>query len=1314
MMTKQNHYITDVKKALTPFESGFIIILSLFITFFCLSSAPAVEKNTVTSTISTLKETEKKPKISLTLEEREWLNANPHIKLATLTNQPPFSMMDADRNHTGMLADILALLSNAIGQTIEPVLVENIVSDTHAVAKEKGIFGSASILDTSWHADEYLLTDPYYTTPFYIYVTTKDRNLIRRPADLKGKRVAVPRNHRAVAEYLDKIGGVRTVPTDTPLAQMQKVVSGEADALIGYMTYPFLVNKYLMVELVIAFIAKSDQGIRIGVNPEHPVLHGILNKAIATLDDHAIAPISARWMDAVEEDTPKIESLTVQLTTEEKSWLKAHPEIVLGTTTEYSPMVIKMADGTHVGMLVDIYEQVNRRLNTRIRVHIEDPWAAVQQKAQNREIDGLAMGARDPSREALYNATDVIVPTYFSVFARSQNEYHLQRFADLTGMRIGYKRAARPTRSLLEKLPSAVLKPYGSHETMTQALLSKEIAVIVAWISYDHWRKEKLQGTIDNILLIEEHPIEMVTHIRKDWPELIPILNKTIAALQQDELPRLINKWFGHYPRLSKATGVTLTKKERAWLDKKHTVRVRIFDWPPYLIVNDNESPQGIVTEYLKLIEERTGITFKYEVTAQPFAEFLESMQQRRGPDMTAVIVPTPEREQYLSFSKTYISSPYVIFIRGQDQPILDISGLAGRTLGVPRGFVVQEKLVREYPEIRLALFDSDEEALEAVATGQADAYIGNLTAASHIIHRRGFSSLQVTAAAPFDEHSLSMGNRNDWPELTSIIDKALASITEEEKTAIRNKYLAIKYEQGVEKAEVLKWVLIVVGAASGIVLIFVFWNRRLSLEIRMRKQSEKDLKQARDDAEAANQAKSTFLANMSHELRTPLHAILGFSRLLTRESDLKQAQQEHLDIINRSGEHLLGMVDDILNMSKIEAGQLELKQEPFDLKELLQDVGQMMKSRTEGKGLRFTSALNPALPPYVNGDSGKMRQVLINLLSNAVKFTEKGEVILRANSLPMAEPDMVMLEFEVGDSGPGIPQSKLDKVFESFVRFEHFRNKESGTGLGLAISKSLVDMMDGQISIESEPGKGSLFKVKIPFQMVEKGTAIPSKAPVAEVSGLQADQPEWRILVVDDNHDNRVLLTTLLSHLGCIVREAQNGDEAIAIFQKWCPHFIWMDMRMPVLDGFAATRKIRTLPGGETVKIVAVTAIILKERHNEILACGCDEVVRKPYKDYEIFESMARQLGVKYIYKDRETDAVRKPEINLTAEMLTDLPPEVLQELRETSLSLDRKAISAVIDRIEPLAPDTAKGLRILLDDFQMGRIRELLEDIK
>ena len=403
---------------------------------------------------------------------------------------------------------------------------------------------------------------------------------------------------------------------------------------------------------------------------------------------------------------------------------------------------------------------------------------------------------------------------------------------------------------------------------------------------------------------------------------------------------------------------------------------------------------------------------------------------------MTAVIVPTPEREQYLSFSETYITSPYVIFMREQDNPILDISGLTGKTLAVPRRFVVQEQLDRDYPEIRQALYDSDEAALQAVATGQADAYIGNLTVANHIIHGRGFSHLRVTAASPFGDQTLSMGNRNDWPELTSIINKALESITEEEKTAIRNKYLAIKFEQGVNKAEVLKWALIIGGAAAGIMLLFVFWNRRMSREIKKRKQTEKDFKQAIYVAEAANQAKSLFLANMSHELRTPLNAILGFSGMLAGEQNATADQQEKLAIINRSGQHLLSMINDVLDLSKIEAERIELQENPFDLVALIKEISVMIQSRATEKGLSVAVEAESISFPYVNADTGKLRQILINLLSNAVKFTDEGGVTIRCGNDAIPEkPNRCHIVIEVEDTGPGIDPARQAQIFEPFVQ---------------------------------------------------------------------------------------------------------------------------------------------------------------------------------------------------------------------------------------------------------------------------------------
>jgi signal transduction histidine kinase/CheY-like chemotaxis protein len=478
---------------------------------------------------------------------------------------------------------------------------------------------------------------------------------------------------------------------------------------------------------------------------------------------------------------------------------------------------------------------------------------------------------------------------------------------------------------------------------------------------------------------------------------------------------------------------------------------------------------------------------------------------------------------------------------------------------------------------------------------------------------------------------------------------------------------------------------------------------------------SNLELKQAKDVAEAANLAKSTFLSNMSHELRTPLNAILGFTKLLSKGKDLTPGQQEKIGIIDRSSEHLLGMIDEILSLAKIEAGRMELVQEPFDVVQMLKDIGKMITSWAGTKGLRFDLELDANLSPYLQGDVGKIRQILINLLGNAVKFTSEGNIYLRARSQPMADdPARVILQLEVEDSGPGIPPEQLERTFDSFTQVESSGGNAEGVGLGLAISRSLVDMMDGEIDVKSEPGKGSLFTVTIPLDLADALALVAQPAPEAEVLWLKPGQADWRILVVDDNRDNRALVTGMLDPAGFVTREAENGAVAIEIFQDWRPHLILMDMRMPVMDGYVATGKIRVLPEGDEVSIVAVTAQAFDEHREDILAAGCDDLVHKPFREHQIFDVIARHLGVEYL-RDEVTEAPL-PDITipLTAEMLSELPEELLGGLREATLTLNREAIFAIIERIEPQAPDTAKALQKLMDDFQMGQIYDLLESIK
>jgi len=487
----------------------------------------------------------------------------------------------------------------------------------------------------------------------------------------------------------------------------------------------------------------------------------------------------------------------------------------------------------------------------------------------------------------------------------------------------------------------------------------------------------------------------------------------------------------------------------------------------------------------------------------------------------------------------------------------------------------------------------------------------------------------------------------------------------------------------------------------------------REHLEDQVKKRTE-ELAQAKDQAETANRTKSAFLASMSHELRTPLNAILGFSEMLGRDPGATNAQQNMIAIINNSGEHLLGMINDVLDLSKIEAGRINLESEAFDLQAMLEDIGRMFDVRAERAQLRFDLEINPTRAHHIKSDPGKLRQILINLLGNAVKFTEQGGVTLRARTWPVVGDDtMVTLQLEVEDSGPGIEPEQLGRIFEPFHQAESSPSTVKGTGLGLAICKSFVELMAGDIRVESTLGQGSLFRVELPVALAEAGDVERIETERNTVLGLEPGQPEWRILVVEDNPGSRLLLKTLLAHTGFEAREATNGEEAITQFEQWHPHFIWMDIRMPVMDGYEATAKIRSLPGGNEVKIVALTASVFKEQHMGILEAGCDEVMHKPYQSHKIFDAMARHLGVRYLYEEGAEGGDRgttEQASSLSCEQLAGLPADQRQALTEAARNLDVSATAQVIDRIRIDSPDIADGLLALTDTYQFGQILSLL----
>jgi len=464
-----------------------------------------------------------------------------------------------------------------------------------------------------------------------------------------------------------------------------------------------------------------------------------------------------------------------------------------------------------------------------------------------------------------------------------------------------------------------------------------------------------------------------------------------------------------------------------------------------------------------------------------------------------------------------------------------------------------------------------------------------------------------------------------------------------------------------------------------------------------------------KERAEAANLAKSAFLARMSHELRTPMNAILGFAEIMRRDAGMSGEQWQNLEIINRSGEHLLALINDVLDMAKIDAGRMAVENTTFDLSEMVHEVADLLRLRAEAKNLELVLDQSSDLPRFVHADVTKLRQAIINLVGNAIKFTEQGGVTLRLRARPGDSARCLRLIIEVEDSGVGIAAADQQRVFDPFTQVGHATHQK-GTGLGLAITHRFVDLMGGQIGVQSTPGKGSTFRVELPVDLADSpASGVP--VPAGRIVGLAPGQPEYRLLIVEDQVENWELLRQLLEPIGFQVRVAENGLAGIEMFESWRPQFIWMDIRMPVMDGLEATRRIRALDGGQAVKIVAITASVFVEEIDNVRAAGMNDLIRKPFRREEIYDCLRRYLGVIFIREEASVQGVpEEASAALRPEAVASLPEALRADLREAILSLESDRIAAVIERIAVGNPHLGELLFRLAGQYNYSAILQAL----
>ncbi|MCW8987193.1 MAG: transporter substrate-binding domain-containing protein [Gammaproteobacteria bacterium] len=1157
----------------------------------------------------------------LTEKEKSWLAQHDEILIGVMDAWPPFNFKNKQGKSVGIGADYITLLNKRLGGRLKPV--SGAWDELFQNVKDNKIDALMDITPKPDREKYFNFTHPYLNIP-HIIVAGKNTALISNENALSGKTLALERDFGNIQYFKEHYPQVKIKEYKNTREALGAVAIGEADAYAGNRSVAlYLIGEGFLTNLKVhGRLRKDGSVLAIGTRKNAAILATILDRALADITQEEIRKIHSRWTG--DENSGK----QLILTSDEQLWLKMHPTVRIAFDENYPPYSYKNEEGEFVGIAVDMAKEMAVRIGLQLKIYPEGQWQHIYSAAQDGDIDVIATMVKRGKRENWFSFTRPYLTLSQYIITQKNNLTLIQNKNMLAGKKVALVKDYSTSELLLEEIEN--IEPYfvaNLQEALEAVARGHADATIGDIGTANHYIAQLGLTNLGFATLYTRSKSKQRFAVRNDWQILATILDKSMETLSYPELMRFYTQW--NMPEVVKpetgflAVTTELTDKEKAWLDAHPVIRLASDSfWPPFEVIDDKGRYSGIAADYMHLIEKRLGIKFVIS-PKKPWSEITQMLKNKEL-DVFSCAMETNNRKEYAQFTSPYISHQMVIVTQNNIGYINGLAGLNGKTIAVEKNYASYEIISAEHPELALHPYPDSKSAINAVSQGKVFAYIGNIATMSHVVRNNGITNLKVSGHVPY-KHELGIGVRKDWPEFIPILEKTLDSINLEEKNAILQKWIAIESEKELDLTLIIK----IIGAALIIFLAILYWNRKLSNEITRRKIVEDQLREhqvmleqrgaelefAVDEAKQANLAKSEFLSSMSHELRTPMNSILGFSELLSTDTTLDKGNVECAEEIFKAGKHLLSLINEVLDLSRVESGHVEFSLETVNVSQVIHDCFIFTGKLAETVNVRVSHSVPTDVS--IITDLTRFKQILLNLITNAIKYNrDGGSVKLTAES-----SNNNTIRIMIRDTGKGIPANRMHELFEPFNRLGAEYSDIEGTGIGLTFTRRLVELLGGQLGVESKVDEGSVFWVEFPIGH-RKESNNKEMTPLDDEYIIANDQP-CKILYIDDNSANIKLVARYLNrHKNIQLVTAKDPYIGIQLADSENPDIILMDINMPEMDGYQALELLKSHDELKHIPVIALSAKAMKNDITKGKLAGFSEYLTKPL-DIERFNTI-------------------------------------------------------------------------------------------